>query len=184
MKTEYEVRVLEIDSFDIISKLEDLGAVKENEYFQRRYVYDFTPIRESEWIRLRTDGFKTTLTYKNVESKTVDGTKELEIVVDDFDNTNKMLEILGYKCRGIQENKRIRYILEGIEIDIDTWPLIPTYLEIEGGSEAEVMNIIDKLNIVRDKVCTLDVQSIYEHYGIIKEDTNYLSFNEGDDKNV
>ena len=35
-------------------------------------------------------------------------------------------------CNVISKKYRIKYDLNGIEIDIDTWPGIPTYLEIEG----------------------------------------------------
>ena len=48
MNTEYEIRVLEID--------------KE----QKRYVYDIIPKEDGKWIRLRTNGRKTTLTYKKM----------------------------------------------------------------------------------------------------------------------
>lgn len=51
-------------------------------------------------------------------------------MVSDFDKTVGMLKILGYESRSIQENKRIRYVLDDVEIDIDTWPLIPLYIEV------------------------------------------------------
>ena len=37
--------------------------------------------------------------------------KEIEIEVNDFDATNEILGELGYKPRGIQENKRIKLII-------------------------------------------------------------------------
>ena len=132
MHTEIEERILEVNKDEVIKKLESLGAVKAGEWFQKRYTYDFTPKRENEWLRLRTNGEETTLTYKNVESREIDGTKELEIKVDEFEETNNMLEILGYIHKDYQENKRIRYYLNDVEIDIDTWPMIPTYVELEG----------------------------------------------------
>ena len=64
MKTEYEARVLEIDKDKMMNLLEELGAVKKGEYEQRRYVYDLKPVQKGKWIRLRTNGIKTTLTYK------------------------------------------------------------------------------------------------------------------------
>ena len=56
MHTEFEERILEINVEETIKKLEVLGAKKVGEWFQKRYVYDFTPKRENEWIRLRTNG--------------------------------------------------------------------------------------------------------------------------------
>lgn len=165
MYTEYEIRILEIDHDDMIRKLEELKAEKKFEALQRRYVYDFNPVKETSWIRLRSNGDVATLTIKDVEAKTVDGTKELEIAVDDFDNTNLILERLGYKNRGYQENYRTQYILDGVEIDLDRWPMIPEYMEIEGPNEEAVYETLDKLGISKDKIVTLDVLSIYKQYG-------------------
>ncbi len=174
---EYEVRVLEIDVDKVKEKLKKLGAVLVEDVFQKRYVYDFIPAVPKKWIRLRTNGIKTTLTIKNVESSKIDGTRELEIVVDDFDTANEILFEMGYKPRGIQENKRIKYDLNGVEVDIDTWPGIPTYLEIEGSCEREVFDTLDMLGIARDRATSLDVQGIYEKiYHIDLEKNCNLSF--------
>ena len=174
---EYEVRVLEIEVEKIKQKLNELGANLVEDVFQRRYVYDFNPKKQNKWIRLRTNGIKTTLTIKSIESSSIDGTKELEIEVNDFDAANEILSELGYNPKGFQENKRIRYNLNGVEIDIDTWPLIPTYLEIEGKSEKEVFDTLELLNISKEKSTSLDVQSIYkEIYNIDIEKEPNLSF--------
>lgn len=176
MKTEYEVRVLEINEKELIQKLEALGATKIGEYNQKRYVYDLKPASPQKWIRLRTNGEKITLTYKNIETNKIDGTKELEIEVSDFESTNKILEILGYQNKGYQENKRVQYNLSGVEIDIDTWPLIPAYVEIEGEDEQSVLEMINRLALNEEKVTTLDVQSVYMQYGIDLEKKKDLRF--------
>lgn len=161
MKTEYELRVLEIDKDNIISRLEKLGAKKIGEYNQKRYVYDLNPACSGKWIRLRTNGIETTLCYKDVVGDTIDGTKEVEVVVDDFDKTNEFLEKIGFIRRNYQENRRIQYILNDVEIDIDSWPLIPTYLEIEGSSEIDVLDMLALLNLNDEKVTTLNCEDIY-----------------------
>ncbi len=167
MKTEIEEKILDINKDEIIKKLEELGAKKVGEWLQKRYVYDFVPKRDKEWIRLRTNGIETTLTYKNIESNTITGTKELEIVVSDFAATNALLNVLGYKSRTYQENYRIRYYLDNVEIDIDTWPLIPSYLELEGNSVEEVKKIEGLLNIDKNNITNLSCEEIYlEKYGI------------------
>jgi adenylate cyclase class 2 len=176
MNTEYEVRVLELNHDEMIKKLESLGAECKFEALQQRYVYDVKPKQENKWIRLRTDGKKTTLTIKDLQAKTIDGTKELEIVVDDFDKTNSILEELGYKNRGFQQNKRTQYILNGVEIDLDRWPLIPEYMEIEGPSIEAVEETLIKLGIKKEEVVTLDVASIYDHYGFDGEHLADLNF--------
>lgn len=165
MKSEYEVKILNIDVEKVKEKLKSLEANLEWSLLQRRYIYDFSPKRKHEWIRLRTNGLKTTLTIKNIESQKLGGTKELEIKVDDFDKTNELLETLGYKARLYQENKRMQYKLNGVEIDIDSWPFIPDYLEIEGENEKQIDSTLKLLGFAKKDCVTIDVEMIYDHYG-------------------
>ena len=118
MDTEFEAKILDIDVDNTISKLESLGAKKIKEKKQKRYVYDFSPKKENSWVRLRTDGEKTTLTIKEIKNHKIDGTKEIEISVDDFQKTNLLLEKLGYFNKGYQENKRMSYILNNVEMKL------------------------------------------------------------------
>ena len=164
MKTEYEVRVLEIDKDELIRKLESLNATKVGEFNQKRYVYDTIPKENGKWIRLRTNGKETTLTFKDVTSDKIDGTKEVEIEVSDLELTNEFLNKIGFFSKAYQENNRIRYILDDVELDIDSWPLIPTYLEIEGKDEKSVLDMIEKLELDKSKVTSLDVKSVYEKF--------------------
>ena len=177
MNIEYEARILEIDKDKLIKRLNKLNAKFVGEFNQKRYVYNIIPKADGKWIRLRTNGKKTTLTYKSVEKNSIDGTKELEIEVDNFENTNSLLELAGIKNKGYQENNRVQYVLDDVEIDIDTWPMIPTYVEIEGKSEESVLNIIKKLGINDKKITTLDVQSLYkEIYNIDITKIDVLKF--------
>ena len=179
MRTEIEERVLEVDKEELIKKLEKLNAVKVGDFHQKRNVYDFKPVRDSEWIRLRSDGKKTTLTYKNVTKNSIDGTKELEIEVSSFEDTDEMLNILGYKKRAFQENKRTRYMLDDVELDIDSWPLIPTYLELEADSIDKIKKVEKKLGIDKDKITNLNCEDIYKDiYNIDVDAIKELKFEE------
>ncbi len=175
MHTEYEVRVLEIDIEFMKKKIEEIGATFDSDSLQKRYVYDFIPKVDGKWIRLRTNGKKTTLTIKNLVSSEIDGTQELEVEVSDFQQTNLILKELGYEPKGYQENRRIQYLYEGVEIDIDCWPQIPAYLEIEGPSEEKVYEVLMKLGFQKEDATTRDVEGIYEDYGIsLKENYNLI----------
>lgn len=178
MHTEYEVRILEIDPKEMVEKLEKLHATLIFDAMQKRYVYDFKPKVDSKWIRLRTNGEKTTLAIKNVATSKIDGTQELEIEVDDFDRCHLILKELGYEERSYQENKRIQYDLNGVEIDIDTWPKMPTYMEVEGASEEAVYHALDVLGIDKEDCTSLDVESIYGQYGIDVKNVSELKFEE------
>ena len=179
MKTEYEVKVLNINVDNIIERLESLGAIKKGEYFQRRYVYNFNPKIEGKWIRLRSNGEVTTLTIKDSQENSISGTKELEIIVEDFDKMNLILNELGYKNELYQENKRIRYILDDVEFDIDFWPLIPTYLEIEGQNEDVVKKYIKMLELEDYDITSETVLKVFARYGLNLESYDVLKFEEG-----
>ncbi|HBY20124.1 MAG TPA: adenylate cyclase [Clostridiales bacterium] len=128
--------------------------------------------------RLRTNGKKTTLTIKEVHADTVDGTNEIEVEVSDFEATNKILEKLGYNYKNYQENKRVSYKLDGVMVEIDSWPLIPTHLEIEGKNAEEVYQVAEKLGYKKEDTTTLGITGIYEQvYNI-----NLLNIRELKDK--
>lgn len=178
MHTEYEARVLEVNLVELEQQLKKLGATYVGEFTQYRYVYDVKPKQEGKWIRLRKTNDKTTVTIKNIENKGISGTKELEIKVDNFEKMNLFLEELGYKNKSYQENKRISYILDEVEIDIDFWPLIPTYIEVEGPNESSVLQVIKKLGYAVDEIVTLNVNEIYRKYGYELEEIKELRFDE------
>lgn len=183
MQTEFEVRVLDIDVDKVTKKILDLGGRFVGEYYQKRYIYDFNPEIKGKWIRLRTNGSLTTLTIKNrFDDTKIDGTLELEEVVEDFDKTNLILNELGYKAKSYQENKRVRYELNGVELDIDSWPLIPTYLEIEGSSNKEVEEYIKLLELDNLTITSEGVTKVYKRYNIDLDNYEILKF-EGEDEN-
>ena len=166
MNLEIECRLLEVNAKDFIKKLNEQNATFVGDWIQTRYVYDFNPVKENSWIRLRTNGVETTLTIKEIVSAQIDGTKEWEIGVSDFNTADEMLNKLGYHARNKQENRRIQYILDDVEVDIDFWPMIPTYVEFEAQNEEQILKICKKLNIAFSDLVTLDVSSIYDHYGL------------------
>ena len=101
---------------------------------------------------------------------------ETEIEVPNIKEANNLLNALGFAYKSYQEKERITYILDGYEIDIDTWPGIPTYVEIEGDSEEDLEKILNKLGYsIEDTVsCTAD--KIYEKYGISMFDKREIKF--------
>ncbi len=161
MKTEYEIRVLEINKEEIIKKLEELGPHKKAYLEKKRYEFYLKPQQNATCITQRTNVKKATLAYKDIVSNTIDGTKEVEFEIEDVEKANEFLERIGFESRSYQENNRIQYILNGVEIDIDSWPMIPTYMEIEGNSEEEVLNVQKLLGIEGDKVTALNCDDIY-----------------------
>ena len=132
-----------------------------------------------KWIRVRQTNDKTTIAVKHIlanNETSLQQMLETEIEVPSIKEANNLLEALGYAYKSYQEKERITYILDGYELDIDTWPGIPTYVEIEGSSEEDLEIILNKLGYsMKDTVsCTAD--QIYEKYGLSMFDKREIKF--------
>lgn len=176
MKTEFEARISGINIEAIEKKLTKLGAKRIGEKKFKRFIYEHNPKREGSWIRLRTDGNETTLTIKDVKNKEIDGTKEIEIVVNCIHETHLLLKNLGYNHRSYQENNRISYELNFVRLEIDSWPLIPSHLEIEGDSIEDVEKTVELLGFTKKDIVSGKISDIYTSHGIDSESIKELRF--------
>ncbi len=141
MKTEYEATFLDINKDDLIKKLKTLNANLERpEFMQRRVTLELPKEKQDPitWLRVRDEGNKVTLTLKSVDGKTITGQKEILIEVNDFGDTVALLESIGCDRKSYQESKRELWQLGDVEIAIDTWPFLDTYIELESTSEDAV----------------------------------------------
>jgi adenylate cyclase class 2 len=163
---EHEAKILDIDPATTQQLILDKGGKLLGEKLMRRYVYDITPGDQSKWLRLRDTGSEVTLTVKEITSDAIDGTHETEVVVSDFDTTNQLLAALGYVPKSYQENKRTSFVLDGVEVEIDTWPRIPPYMEIEGKSREDVVRVAAVLGYGEDELTGENTTKVYARYGI------------------
>lgn len=176
MTTEFEVKFLEIDGDALRQKLISVGA--QNIYRERlmkRNVYmDEDPTRlshQGKWLRLRDEGDKITLTLKQEQGYHIESVKEVEIEINDFEKAHTLVLGLGFIQKSYQETRREKWILDDVEIVIDTWPWIPTFVEIEGKNKVDVQEVSGKLEMEWDKRMFGGVAKIYRKYFQIDEDT-------------
>ena len=185
---EIEAKYLQIDRDAIIQKLEELNAQKQFEIVYRRKVFDYADLRldkDNSWLRLRDEGDRITLTFKRRLGVTDNqtgfddaGMEETEIEVSDFDQAAEILIKTGLELKHYAENKRTRYLLDGVEVDIDEWPLIPTYLEIEGFSWDEIDKTATMLGFTPDDKVICSAHQIYARQGIIVNEYQFLTFDQ------
>ncbi|MEV6257082.1 CYTH domain-containing protein [Nocardia sp. NPDC051911] len=176
MPIEHEAKILDIDPGAIEQHLIDKGGRKLGERFMRRYVYDIAPGDDSKWIRLRDNGNGTTLAVKHITSDAIDGTHEVEVSVDDFAAANALLEMLGFTAKSYQETKRISFVLDGAQLEIDTWPRIPPYLEIEAATKDDVIRIAGLLGYTEADLTGENTIKIYARHGIDLNTVGELRF--------
>lgn len=140
MKHEYEAKFLAVDVAGLRDKLIGLGAVQA---FPRtlltRWIFESEALDGGAWLRLRDEGTRSTLTLKQVTDPTrIDGTTEIETEVADLPAMAEILRRLGLREVRYQENYREEWRLGEVAFDFDTWPDLPTFVEIEGPDEASV----------------------------------------------
>jgi adenylate cyclase class 2 len=54
--------------------------------------------------------------------------------------------------------------LDDVEIEIDSWPQIPVYLEIEAKSSNEVKKMVKKLGFDLSETTSINTNKIYQRY--------------------
>lgn len=145
---EIEVRFLEVDKESLIKKLNDLGAQNRGEDTLEEIIfYDKEQTWKDKFVRLRKTKDLITMTYKHHKSETVEGAEEIEFCVSDIIKAEEFLEKIGLVAFRHQQKKRHTFFLNEVIVDIDTWPKIPTYVELEGGSESLIKKVAHELNL-------------------------------------
>ena len=148
METELEAKFLEIDKGSIQAKLRQIGAeLVTEERLMQRVVFESDYLRNNRaWLRVRNEGSVTKLTLKQASDATdITRIKEAEVSVGNFDDTKTILNGLGLEEKRYQESRRESWKFKDVSIEIDSWPLIPPYIEIEAGSETEVKDVASLL---------------------------------------
>ncbi|GAA1157935.1 hypothetical protein GCM10009630_65130 [Kribbella jejuensis] len=166
MPIEYEAKVLEVVPDELAGRILSLGGRRVTCRLMRRYVYDIRGGDASRWIRLRDTGSAVTLAVKEIAHDGIDGTTETEVVVGDFETTNELLRRIGFEPKSYQENRRASFELRGAELEIDWWPMIPPYLEIEGRSREHVIEVANALALSDDRLTGENTTKVYANYGI------------------
>lgn len=163
MKTEYEAKFLHINIDEMRSRLAECGAVLDTPMrLMRRVTIDSPEMVEKDaFLRVRDEGNRVTITYKQFDSLSVDGAKEHEVTVSDFEEAIALLAAAGLPHGSFQESKRETWRLDGAEIVIDEWPWLEPYIEIEAASESEVRELASRLGFVWEEAVFGDVMAAY-----------------------
>lgn len=156
---------LEIDEFLNDKKVEDL--------------FSHLKINPNKWIRLRQSNNKAVLTSKHILEKdksSFQSVLETEFEVSSLEEANLFLESIGVARRSYQEKIRYSYIYKNAEIEIDIWPLIKPYMEIECEDENLINEIVEKLELKDNEIVSLNTEQLYKKIGIDVHSMSELKF--------
>ena len=165
MKTEIEVKFCDIDLDATREILARAGAVCEQPMrLMRRIIIETETLAQRHgFVRVRDEGDRTTLTYKQFDEASLTGAKEIEVTVSDFDATVALLEQVDLVHKSFQESRRETWKLGDVEVVIDEWPHLNVYIEIEGASEEGVKRAAEKLGFDWADAVFGSVTEVYQH---------------------
>ncbi len=176
---EAEVKILDIDPKKIRAALKKAGArpVFENVNVHSM-LFDFKDrrIRKSGClVRLRKIGNKAELTFKKpVEKKDAKICDETDVEVGSFEDSLRLLEMLGLKCFAEHRKKRSRYRLGKWQYEIDKYEGIPAFVEIEAKSnhvkeaKVELEKAVRLLGYEMSEAKPWNGYEVHRHYKIKK----------------
>lgn len=187
MDRETEGRILNINTDEIRVRLEEIGAelVFEETLFET-IVFEHPKIlfdKQGVCLRLRRrigkeDGV---LTHKG--PKTRDGSlkwsEERETSVGDFETMREILSQLGFIALAHREHRREEWGYGGCKIEIDTYPGVPSYIEIEG-PEKKMYSLVQLLGFKEEDLLSIGIRKLLERYlpGIDPQIITHLKFSE------
>jgi adenylate cyclase class 2 len=167
MKTEIEVKFVDVDIEDVRARLKKADAECEQPMrdMRRALIEEPHHAEQNMFIRIRDEGDKTTLTLKkktkSIEESTIDSTYEIETTVGDFDTTIELFTVAGWHYTTYQESRRETWRYKSVEVVIDEWPWINPYIEIEGESEGDVRSAASELGFDWNNAMFGSVDVIY-----------------------
>ncbi len=178
METEIEAKFADVHPEELRAKLKEIGAIQEYpEILMRRKNFDYPDKmldKKGGWIRVRDEGEKITLSYKQLNDRTLHGTQEVTVIVESFEKTCEFLEAIGLRAKANQETKREKWNYKDVEITIDTWPWVPTFVELESKSEEAIKEVAQELGFDWATAMHGSVETIYQmHYDFTDSEVDH-----------
>ena len=164
MNTEIEAKFCRVNHDEIRLKLRKLGAVCEEPMRTMKRTAldnDFMRTGKDSFLRVRDEGHKITMTYKQFDDLSLHGAKEIEFEVEDYAKAVELLVQAGLNARTEQETRRENWRLGEVEFMLDEWPWLDPYIEIEGQSEVSVRDAANKLGLDWEDAVFGDVMAAY-----------------------
>ena len=173
MQQEIEATFIDADHTALRSRLAELGGSRlQPEFLMRRSTYDYPDLRldsQASWVRVRQEFDRITVGFKQRQSTTIDGMREVEFTAGDYDSACAFLCAIGLQKKAYQETKRELWRVGGCEVMLDTWPWIPPYVEIEGSSKEAVKALAEKLGFDWTTALFDSADAVYmQYYGVAR----------------
>jgi adenylate cyclase class 2 len=185
MQTEIETRFLDINKDELVKKLVDRGALDKGEEKLEEIIFhaaDGSWVGKRKFVRLRKTKGKVKLTYKENVEQTVDSAQEIELEVSDLEKCSEFFNKIGLFAMRRLEKYRHTFELGDVTVDIDTWPKVPAYMEIEGPSVESLKKACETLGMDWEKRFDGDAREVFRRYDYDLDSITVITFSEFEQK--
>lgn len=163
MHKEIEAKFLNISIPALQARITDSWWILEQpKTLFKRVVFHDPRWDVSSYLRVRDEGNKVTMTYKQVENKDLlEWVRESEIEVSDFDKTKEILLHMWFSQKAYQETYRETREIYDSQVTIDERPWLQPFIEIEADSEDKVIHCATSLWFTMSKAVYWSVSEVY-----------------------
>ncbi len=159
---EKEIKILDIDPVVVETTLIKLGATKV--FDDVRTITYFKNDRDDKgpFLKLTKESEKLKLSAQDDLTH-----EEIKLFVSRKEECVGLLGYLGYKVISEVVSRRISYELGTADFDIDAFPGIPVFLEVDMGtnSDLKIEEIMTKFDLVTNKSGQMSTPEIFKVYG-------------------
>lgn len=165
MAVEIEAKMRLHNPDAIISRLLELGATLKDTLSETNSYFDTaqgTLKSTDQGLRTRVEvanagspdqTITTTITHKGPRTMgQLKSRLESELDVDNARDAAILLGALGFHHVLSFEKRRVRYLLDGCNVELDELPIIGRFIEIEGPSEDAVISVREKLGLADEPI--------------------------------
>jgi adenylate cyclase, class 2 len=174
---EIELKITHLPKDELLKRLRRIGAkqilpqtmVKEI-FFARKSKTSQSPAT----VRLREIGKRAFLTAKRKRAggrfKIMD---EIEIRVSDFETARQLLESLGFTPTSVREKYRAEFTYQDVLIELDTYPGMLPYLEIEANNKLSLLRFLQAFGLSITQTSNASAKDLIVKAGL---DASHITF--------
>lgn len=182
MNISREIKIKLADKDEIVNKLREKSAILIGGGKETSVRYDTEEgeyEKQGKYIRLRS-GLKNTISLKekmeDIEEDKILTRNGIEVEVDNIKGIKSILEKIGLKPMYTMEKYRLKWMYNKNQINLDEL-IFGCFLEIHG-TEQEIWNILDELNLDDNDIVEGTYWDIFDEY----KKYNQMYINENDIK--
>ncbi len=156
---ETETKILDVNWDEMVEVLKQIGAshVSDREFAVDWYRPKGEKLGEENWY-LRTRSWKdgeAEVTWKGKREVFSNSRRHEEINtgITDALQMGKLFEMIGLEHYAHQEKKRSSWTFNEWKFDLDQYPGMPAYLEIEGKGDEHIMDAVALLRLEEHERC-------------------------------